>query len=298
MKKKMLLVYNPCAGKGVVRSKLSYIVEAFVRANYELTIHATRGKDDATNVVAKIGSRFDMVTCCGGDGTLNEVTIGIMQCKKKPPCGYIPAGTTNDCAASLGLSKNLVSAAHTIIHGDIFPYDLGTINGNYFIYIAGFGAFTEVSYKTSQSVKNVLGRMAYLLAGVKSIPRIKKYRVRAEYEDKVIEDDFIYGMVSNSNSVGGFKGLNGKDVSLNDGLFEVTLIRVPHNPADLTSIINALLNPGANSRFVESFHTKKITLVSEEKLDWTVDGEYGGSFTEVEIENHMHAVNYVVNKEK
>lgn len=298
MKKKLLFVYNPHAGKGIIRSKLSYIIETFVNAEYEVTVHSTRAKEDATHVVAETGDQYDMIVCSGGDGTLNEVTMGIMQCKKRPPCGYIPAGTTNDCATSLGLHKNMLKAAETIVKGELFPYDLGTLNEEYFIYVAGFGAFTDVSYATSQTTKNALGRLAYLLEGVKRISSLQSYRFHLEYKDVVLEDDFIFGMISNSNSIGGFKNVNGADVSLNDGLFEVTLIKPPRNAADLSSIITALLNNDVQSKFVYSFHADQVTLTSDEFVPWTVDGEFGGNFKVAKVINHKHAVQYVVNPEE
>lgn len=298
MRKHMLFIYNPFAGKGLIRNKLSNIVEIFVQGDYQVTIHATRGKQDATNIVSEIGSDFDLIVCAGGDGTLNEVTLGIMKCKKKPPCGYIPAGTTNDVANSLGLQRNPIKAAKTAIEGTIFPYDLGTLNEDYFIYVAGFGAFTDVSYATSQSTKNIFGRLAYFLEGVKRIPSLKSYRYKVEYEEQVIEDDFIFGMISNSNSVAGFKGLNSASVSLNDGLFEVTLIKMPHNPVDLQMIINALLLGDTSSKHIYSFHTNRLTLKSDELVPWTLDGEFGGNLKEAEVVNHKSAVQYMVNSKE
>ncbi|BBF41892.1 transcription regulator with diacylglycerol kinase catalytic domain [Lachnospiraceae bacterium KM106-2] len=294
--KKMLFIYNPCAGKGMIRSKLSYIIETFGNADYEVTVYATKGKNDATKIAAEQGSKYDLVVCSGGDGTLNEVTIGLMDCEKRPPCGYIPAGTTNDMASSLGLYKNMIKAAETVVDGEPFPYDLGTLNGDYFIYVAGFGAFTDVSYATSQNIKNILGRLAYLLEGVKRVPSLQSFRYRVEYDDTVIEDDFIYGMVTNSNSIGGFKALNGKDVSLNDGLFEVLLIRMPHNLLDLQGIINSLISGNLNSKFCISFHTSKLKMTSDELIPWTIDGEFGGNLREVEIVNHPSAISYITNK--
>lgn len=293
-RKRILFVYNPLAGKGEIRNKLSYIIETFINANYEVTVHATRRKKDATEIVAAHGSDYDVVACSGGDGTLNEVAIGLMQCEKRPPCGYIPTGTTNDCAASLGLSKNMVKAAQTIVEGIDFPYDIGRINEDYFIYVAGFGAFTDVSYATSQSVKNTFGRLAYLLEGVKRIPSLKSYHYRIEYDDKVIDDYFLYGMVSNSNSVGGFKAINGKDISLNDGLFEVTLIKPPHNAIDLQEMINALLLEDRSSNHIISFHTSRVNFISDELVPWTVDGEFGGNLKEAQIVNVKHAMSFKV----
>lgn len=293
-RKKLLFIYNPFAGKGVIRNKLSYIIETFCNADYEVTVHATRKRNDATEIVAKFGSEYDIVACSGGDGTLNEVATGIMRCEKKPPCGYIPTGTTNDCATSLGIPKNMVEAAKTIAEGSLFPYDLGKMNDDYFIYVAAFGAFTDVSYATNQSVKNIFGRLAYILEGVKRIPNLQTYHYKVYYDDQEIDGDFLYGMVSNSNSVGGFKGLNGPDVSLNDGLFEVTLIKPPRNAIDLQLIINALLSEDRTSSHIITFHASHVKFVSDEMVPWTMDGEFGGNLKEADITNLKQAISFKV----
>ena len=297
-RKKMLFIYNPCAGKGVIRNKLSSMLEIFCDADYEVTVHATRHRNDATEIINKYGDKYDTIACSGGDGTLNEVVKGVMTLDANPPIGYIPTGTTNDCATSLGLPKNMLDDARTIVNGTLFPYDVGSINNDNFIYVAAFGAFTDVSYATSQSVKNILGRLAYLLEGVKRIPSLKSYHYKVFYEDVEIDDNFLYGMVSNSNSVGGFKGLNGKDVSLNDGLFEVTLITPPKNAFELQSIINALLSEEKTSKHVINFHTDKVRFVSDELVPWTVDGEFGGNYREANVVNLKHAVQFLVTPEE
>lgn len=297
-RKRLLFVYNPCAGKGAIRNKLSGIVEIFCNADYELTIHATRHRNDATEIIEKYGDDFDVIVCSGGDGTLNETVKGILSLKNNPPCGYIPMGTTNDCATSLGLPKNMLDDARTIVNGTLFPYDVGKLNEDNFIYVAAFGAFTDVSYATSQSVKNALGRLAYLLEGAKRVTSLKSYHYKVFYDDVEIDDNFLYGMVSNSNSVGGFKGLNGKDVSLNDGMFEVTLITPPKNAFELKSIINALLSEDKTSKHVINFHTDKVKFVSDDLVPWTVDGEFGGNYREANVVNLKHAVHFLVNPDE
>lgn len=297
-RKRLLFVYNPCAGKSAIRNKLSSIIEIFCKSDYEVTIHATRHRNDATEIIQKYGNAFDVIVCSGGDGTLNETVKGILSLESNPPCGYIPTGTTNDCATSLGLPKNMLDDAKTIVNGTLFPYDVGQINEDNFIYVAGFGAFTDVSYATSQSVKNILGRLAYLLEGAKRVTSLKSYHFKVFYEDIEIDNNFLYGMVSNSNSVAGFKGLSGKDVSLNDGLFEVTLITPPRNAIELQSIINALLNKEKTSKHVITFHTDKVKFVSDELVPWTVDGEFGGNYREANVVNLKHAMNFIVNPDQ
>ena len=285
MSKKMLFVYNPKAGKAQIRFKLADILDVFAAAGYEMTVIPTRKKDDARVSVANRGSEYELVVCSGGDGTLDEVVTGMMQSGKNTPIGYIPAGSTNDFGGSLGLPKNMVRAADVIVSGKDFPCDIGAFNEDIFVYIAAFGLFTDVSYETAQDVKNVLGHMAYILEGMKRLSAIHSFPMKISYEDKVIEDDFIFGMITNSISVGGFKNITGKNVKLDDGVFEVTLIKRPRNPIELNNIMISLMNRDIDTDAMYCFRTDKILLESEKPVAWTLDGENGGSHTRVEIQN-------------
>lgn len=290
----MLFIYNSHAGKGKIKSLLADIIEIFVRAGYEVTTYPTKQQGDAKLWAQEFGLQYDIVVCSGGDGTLNEVTSGLMLCKEKAPViGYLPAGTTNDFASSMQIPKNMVKAAQAVVDGEPYAYDIGSLNDRYFTYIAGFGVFTNVSYETSQSSKNILGRVAYILSGIMSLPSVKSYRVRVEFEGSVVEDEFIFGMVTNADSVGGFKGLTGKDVGLDDGLFEVTLIKRPKNIIELQHIINTLLARDLDDEFIYSFHVSKLAMYCEEEVAFTVDGEYGGTYKEIHFENHQQALSFV-----
>ena len=241
MSKNVLLIYNPCAGKGKIRGKLVDVIEILAEGGYEVTVRPTKGPGDAAEVVREKGKRYDLVVCSGGDGTLDEVVTGVMECAENIPIGYIPAGSTNDFAASLGLPKNMVEAAHIAVDGKKFSCDVGSFNQDIFVYVAAFGIFTEVSYETPQSYKNTLGHVAYILEGMKRLPSLRTYYLKVDCNGKEIEDEFLFGMITNSTSVGGFKKLTGKYVELNDGLFEVMLIRKPKTPLGLNQIITALL---------------------------------------------------------
>ncbi len=287
---KMLFVYNPKAGKSRIRTKLSDILEIFTRGGYELTVCPTRGRGDATEIVAKRRKDYDMVVCSGGDGTLDEVVTGMIRSGFTTPIGYIPAGSTNDFGGSLGLPKNMVKAAQTIVDGRNFSCDVGKFNRDVFVYIAAFGLFTEVSYETDQTIKNVLGHMAYVLEGMKHLQSVRSYPMKVLYDDQVIEDEFIFGMITNSVSVGGFKNITGKNVQLDDGVFEVTLVKHPKNPVELNNIMISLLNRNIDTNAMYCFRTSKVTLLSEEKVAWTLDGEFGGEQTEVSIENLQQAI--------
>ncbi len=283
--KKMLFVYNPKAGKAQIRNKLLDILNIFAAAGYEMTVCPTRRRGDAIQIVRSRKKGYDLVVCSGGDGTLDEVVTGMIKSGFRTPIGYIPAGSTNDFGGSLALPKNMQKAAQIVVDGSDFACDVGTLNQDVFVYIAAFGLFTEVSYETDQEVKNVLGHMAYLLEGVKSLSNIRSYPMRITCKDRVIEDDFIFGMITNSSSVGGFKRITGKNVELNDGLFEVTLIKRPRNPIELNNIMVSLLNRDIDSDAMYCFKTAELTLESEEEVAWTRDGEYGGVHRRVEIQN-------------
>lgn len=292
MKKKLLFVYNPNAGKGRIKNWLSSIVELFVKHEFEVVIYSTSGKKDATNIVIDCLKKesYDRVICSGGDGTLNEVISGVMLSGVNTKIGYIPAGTTNDFAYNLKLPKNMQKAAWIALNGESYVCDIGNMNGEYFTYTAAFGLFTDASYETPQHIKNMLGKLAYLLEGIKRLPNWKSYVVKITYEDKVIKDDFILGLITNSTSVAGFKGLTSKDVLLDDGLFECLFIKRPQSVLDLQGIINDLLTGSLHGEHIYSFPIKEIELESEESIPWSLDGEFGGEYTHTVIKNNQKAI--------
>lgn len=280
---KLLFIYNPNSGRGIIKVHLSEIIETFRMAGYEVTVYPTLGSGDAEKIVKNTARGYDRIVCCGGDGTLNEVTNGLMQLEKQIPCGYIPAGTVNDFARSFGLPQNMKEAAQVAVSGEPFLCDIGEINGRYFDYVAAFGALADVSYETNQNVKNVIGRLAYFLEGVKRLTGIRKYRVNIDADGEIINDDVIYGMVTNSFSVGGVLSISDENIVLDDGRLEALFIKAPKNIIELQNIINALISGDAGCRYFYYRHIKNIKIVSADELDWTVDGEYGGSYTDTKI---------------
>lgn len=296
MKKKLLFVFNPRSGKGQIKNKLLEITDIMVKAGFEVRIHPTQCSQDAMKLIENEIKDYDQVVCSGGDGTLDEVVTGMMRSEKKVPIGYIPAGSTNDFARSLKIPKDMIRAAHVAVEGQRFPCDIGYFNGDSFVYIAAFGIFTDVSYETNQDMKNLLGHAAYLLEGAKRLHNITSYRLRVEYKDQILEDDFILGMISNSVSVGGFKNVTGKDVKLDDGVFEVTLIKKPKNPIELNEIIAWLTNFKEETEYVYSFKTDQIRFYAEEEIPWTLDGEFGGAHSKVEIRNQEKVLEFMIKK--
>lgn len=295
--KKILFIYNPNAGKGLIRSKLADIMDVISKADYEIVIYPTKGYKDAYYKVLNCEEEYDRVICSGGDGTLDEVVTGMMGRKNRTPIGYIPAGTTNDFANSLQIPKDMLEAAHVASHGEKFACDVGRFNKDVFVYIAAFGLFTDVSYETKQSVKNVLGHMAYVLEGATRILDIPSYRMKVTHDGETIEDEFVYGMVTNSRSVGGFKNMVDKNVKFDDGKFEVTLIKTPKNPIALQEIIASLLISQVDTKYMYTFKTSKIEFEAVEQIPWTLDGEFGGQHDHVKIKNAKKALEIMVPKD-
>lgn len=289
--KKLYFILNLQSGKATISSKLALVIDMFTKAGYEVTARPTQERMDAC-AAAKYacGQGFDLIVCSGGDGTLNEVIQGVMRSENKLPIGYIPAGSTNDFARGVGIPRNIIDATQWIIDGKEYPCDIGGFNDKYFTYIAAFGAFTEVTYQTSQQVKNVLGHVAYVLNGISRLKNIKSYHMKITYDEETIEDNYIFGMVTNSSSVAGLLSLN--EFLLDDGLYEVTLIKTPGNPLDLQRIIHSLLNIDIDidTAYIKSFRTSKIRFECSEEIQWTIDGEFGGSYKAVDICNNKQAI--------
>ena len=293
--KRLLFIYNPRAGKEQLKPKLSDVIDIFVKAGYEVVAYPTQGHRDAyEKVISYHADEYDLVVCSGGDGTIDEVVTGMMRRDEKAPIGYIPTGTVNDFANSLYIPKKILEAADVAVNGKKLPFDVGKINEGIFVYVAAFGLFTDVSYETNQTVKNILGHLAYLLEGTKRLLKIPAYKMKVTYDGNVIEDTFVVGMVTNSRSVGGIRNMIGNRVVFDDGLFEVTLIRMPKNPLQLQEILASLLIEQIDTEHVYSFSTKKIMFECEEEVAWTTDGEYGGNHKVIKIENVKQALEIMV----
>lgn len=296
--KKMLFVFNPKAGKGKIKTHLLDIVDIFSSHNYEIIIRSTQAPRDAYEKAKEYADSVDLIVCSGGDGTLDEVVTGIMEVDSSVPIGYIPAGSTNDFANSLFMPKNMIRVAEMIMAEELYHCDIGRFNQKTFAYVAAFGLFTDVSYETDQDLKNVLGHVAYVLEGVKRLFDIKSYHMKVSSEEVQVEDDFIVGMITNSRSVGGFKNLTGKNVDMNDGFFEVTLIVHPKNPLQLQEIMTALVMAEDNTDMIYSFKTRQLTIETGEEVPWTLDGEFGGNHSYVEIENRHKALKLYLQSSK
>ncbi len=293
--KNLLLIVNPRSGRAKMGPSLLSVVEIFSKADYNVTVYPTKAREDATKKTASLKTGdCDLIVVCGGDGTLNEVITGLMQSGADIPIGYIPAGTLNEWSTGLGISKTIRQAARDIVKGKEITLDIGKFGDKYFTYTASFGAFTSASYSTNQDVKNVLGQAAYFFEGIKSLGTIKPIHLKFECEGKTIEDDFLFGAVSNSMSVGGIVKFDQSVVKLNDGLFEVLLIKNPTNILKLQSVVDGILKHELNRDGIEFFHTDKVTVTGGGGLDWTLDGEHGESGSTLVIENMQKAVRFIV----
>ena len=295
MKKKVLFIVNANSGKGSIRSKLLDIVDIFVKAEFDLTLYISQSAGDARAKAKEVEGRYELVICSGGDGTLDEVISGMMECEKRSAIGYIPCGSTNDFAHSLKIPTSMTKAAAHIAARKEFPCDIGRFNDDYFVYIAAFGLFTDVSYETSQDVKNVLGHLAYILEGMKKLTEIKSYPMKVESEEMTVEGNFLFGMVTNSTSVGGFRNITGKHVHLDDGVVEVTLIKTPQNILELNEIIQAVIaGKSENNKYFYQFRSKAVKFISGDPVAWTLDGEFGGYHEVVDVKNDKQALSLLV----
>lgn len=293
--KKMLFIVNPIAGKTQTKSSLQRIVELFKTNGYQVTVKKTEAKGHATELVLQHGKGKDIIVCCGGDGTLNEVVSGVMRLGTGMPLGYIPAGTTNDFASSLNLPDRADIAAMTVMNGHLRTVDIGFFgDSRYFSYIASFGAFTGSSYSTPQSYKNIIGHLAYVLEGMKDLPNIRTYHVRVEAHGEVYEDDYLFGAVSNSISIGGLLKLDSKKVDLSDGLFEIILIKNPKTPFELSRMLRSIRKKEYKDKLIQFIKAPEVTFYMDEKIPWSIDGEFEAGGKEIRIKNIPNAIRILV----
>lgn len=298
MNKKLLFVFNPHSGKGKIRSMLLDIVDIFTKAGYDVTTYPTQERGDCSVKIRESVCEYDLVVVSGGDGTLNEAVSGILSLEpdKRIPIGYIPSGTTNDFASGNRIPKVMTDAAEAIVKGETVKYDIGKFNGESFIYVAAFGAFTDVSYDTPQVKKNILGVVAYFIEGIKRLPQIKGVNIRVETaEGEKVEEEVLWFFIMNSTSVAGFEFGEFYTVNTDDGLFELVLIPKSSNIIDIAAVINDIKNGERDADGVKVITTKGAVIEIEEPVRWTLDGEFGGETDRVEFSVEHNAVEFIMN---
>ena len=291
--KKLLFIMNPFSGQKRANRYLPEILQMFNQAGYEVVVHITSGHGDATLAVERQGAGKDLIVCCGGDGTLNETVTGLLRSGLDVPIGYIPSGTTNDFASSLKLSHNILQAAQDILWGEPVSFDVGRFGERYFSYVASFGAFTKSSYIVPQNIKNALGHAAYVLGGISELSQIRKEHLRMEIDGQIVEDDFLFGAICNSTSIGGILTLDPKHVDMGDGIFEILLVRAARNLTELTECIQALQNQTYNCSMITFRSAKSVKIFADPDMNWTLDGEKEDGHREVTVENLHHAIRLV-----
>lgn len=296
--KKMLFIMNPFAGQKKANKALSEILLLFSQVGYEVVTHMTTGQGDASVEAQRWADRMDLVVCCGGDGTLNEVITGVLRAGSTTPIGYIPAGTTNDFASSLKLSGNLLQAARDIVEGEPVAYDVGRFGQRYFSYVASFGAFTKSSYVVPQNIKNALGHTAYVLGGISELSQIRNEHIRMEIDGEVVEDDFLFGAICNSTSIGGILTLDPRQVDMGDGLFEILLVRAARNLEEIGECIRAVQSQKYNCEMITFRSARTVKIFANPDMPWTLDGEKEDGHQEVMVENLHHAIRLMQKKKE
>lgn len=289
--KNALLIVNPCAGKMKSKTALFDIISRMCEYGYTVVVNVTQERFHATKIVCESKDKdFELVVCCGGDGTLNEVITGLMKCENPIPLGYIPTGSTNDFANSVGIPSEPDKAVLNVLEGEEKNIDIGIFNERYFTYIASFGAFTSVSYTAPQSTKNILGHLAYVLEGIKDITSIQPKDVSYFSKEKCGNGSYIFGCVANSLSIGGIVKLDSKIVNMNDGLFEVLMIKMPKNINDLHKAVWGLINSDFSDEIFEFFKTEEITFEMPKNTDWSLDGEFAKGEEKITVKNIKNAI--------
>ena len=288
--KKLLFIMNPFSGQKRANRYLPEILQMFNQAGYEVVVHITSGQGDATLAVQRQGQDKDLIVCCGGDGTLNETITGLLSSGASIPIGYIPAGTTNDFASSLKLSHNILQATQDILWGEPVSFDVGKFNDRYFSYVASFGAFTKSSYIVPQNIKNSLGHAAYVLGGISELSQIRNEHLRMEIDGQIVEDDFLFGAICNSTSIGGILNLDPRQVDMSDGVFEVLLVRAPRNLTELAECIAAVQNQTYNCAMITFRSAKSVKVFADPDMNWTLDGEREDGHREITVDNLHRAI--------
>ena len=287
--KRLLYIYNPMSGQKTIGNHLSEIVEYFSKKSYFPTVYATQNANDAREKVKEFSKEYEEILVSGGDGTLDEVVSGLLKSEEKSIIGYIPTGSTNDFSRSLKIPTDINKATKLAINGETMDIDVGKFNSKFFTYVAAFGSIAQVSYETDQSMKNIFGRFAYILEGVKTVSNLKAYKAKITIDDEVFEGEFIHFMATNSVSVGGFNNFYKKNIGLDDGIFEAVLIKKPNGLIELNQIIDGLRSKKENDNVI--FRSGSVFKVeSDEKISWTLDGDYGGSYKKSEIKVLNRAV--------
>ena len=296
--KKLIFIVNPKAGKSQMKKRIVDVIDTLSRGGYEVEVYTTKSAEDAEQHIYEVGDQYDRIVISGGDGSMDNAVTGIMRLKERtdkvPSLGYIPCGSTNDYARSLCISLDPVKAAREIVKGIPCPVDIGRLGDRHFIYVAAFGIFTEVSYATPRKMKAVLGHGAYMIEAVRSLPSVKSYHVKASFDGRRIEGDFIYGQVTNSRSVGGFRAVGLRDMSFHDGEFECVFIRKPKNPVELGKILSTVVANSLKDDYIIYERAKHVVVEGVSEIPWTVDGEYAGDYQIASVENLHNAVDLML----
>lgn len=294
MQKKLLFIVNARSGQGKIRTQMCEVLDIFIKAGYEVTVRITQASGDAETFAAENAGRFDRIVCSGGDGTLNGVVNGVLASGTDTPIGYLPAGSTNDYSKSLQIPTSIQKAAELAVTGTPHSFDVGCMGGRHFVYVAAFGAFTEITYKTPQDLKNAVGYLAYVVEGAKSLGSVRPYHMKITTPDAFIEDDFLVGMITNSVSVAGFKFPSIRNTSLDDGLLELLLVRDPGNIFEMpTALSDLMTGHDEQSRYITFLRTPEVKIECDTDVAWTMDGEDGGVHKDLLITNSRQAVRIV-----
>lgn len=294
---RVLVIINPASGRGNITEYIDEIRKNLEEKDMEVNLKITKKEYNANHIVKDNINESDLILVCGGDGTFNETISALMELNiSDMSIAYIPTGTTNDLAKSLNMPEKDISITKKLLESKARRLDVGQFNENkYFCYIAAFGVVTDVAYKTSHKAKNKYGKFAYYIRALFELIKIPTYKTKITFDEEELEGEFVYGGISNSESIAGFKWFDKEDVDLSDGKFEALFIRKPKKLSGYFRLISDFRNKDymSNRDFVY-FKANKITVTTAQKVDWTIDGEFAGNMNFANIENKNKAIELVV----
>ncbi len=294
MKYKILIIVNLKSGRGQIEKYINTIDNNLKEFNFDVRIEYTSKNKNATYIIKNYQDEYDVLIICGGDGTLNETIQGLYEIDKKVFVGFIPSGTTNDFARSLKVSFDKLDISKNINKYDSKQVDIGIFNKRVFNYVVTFGIFSKTSYETSVKLKNKIGRLAYFINGIKEIFNYKTYRLKIYSDRNIIEDEFIFGSISNSEYIGGFNLFKKESIKLDDGKFEVILVKKPKNIFQTIRLVLKIMNGNLKDDNIYYFQTSELEIKSFDKIEWSLDGEYGGNERKVKICNQEKYIKYII----
>lgn len=273
--KKCVVIYNPHSGKKNKKDFMDQFVQILSSNGYESRVVLSKYRGYIVDIVSNLEEDISLVISLGGDGTFNESMRGNFKRKKRLVLAHIPVGTTNDVGKMFGYGKNIIKNLELLMNGVVKNIDICTINGEPFVYVAGFGKFMNIPYETSSKSKKKLGYFAYLLNGARDLVRFTKlHDISYIIDDEKYKGLYSFMFVANATRIAGINNVF-HDVKLDDNQFEVVFCNISKRK-DILRTLYYLRKTDITHVPGFYFHKTdnlKIRVSDERKVSWCIDGE-------------------------